>query len=172
MSITLTYNGSNQNFQDACRQANNILGSEDFFTMIASRTQPYAESVPKDLTPREISEYFRNSNLVLNLRHYSRPSSVGGAFDPDYPTTLWVNVNTTRRGCVYTAVLIHESVHALSFHTPAANFSHDADDSSENQNTAPYAIQRATRETFCDVGLIELDNITVELKVNKEDILD
>jgi hypothetical protein len=171
MSITLAYTGTNANFQDACRRANSILKSEDFFNMIAARNRPYPESEPRDLQPERIAEFFRNSNLALTLKHYSRPSSVGGAFDPDYPTTLWVNVNTTRRGCVYAAVLVHECVHALSFHTPNANFSHDGDDPSENQDTAPYAIQRATRETFCDVSLKEVGLITVELKVKKGDIV-
>lgn len=172
MPITLKYTETNQIFLIATPLANNILSSEDFFNMLANTPGTYDETVPQNLSPATIAGFFRNSNLVLNLRHYSRDASIGGAFDPRYPKTLWVNVNTWQRGCNYAAVLVHECVHALSFHTPGSDFSHDNDDSSLNQGTAPYAIQRATRDAFCNNLVEDKELAIVETKVNEKDIVD
>lgn len=172
MSIVLTYSGNIEKFRDACHRANEILSSERFFQMIASREQPYEESKPADLSPKIIADLFRTSKLQLELRHYKRRPSVGGAFDPDYPTSIWVNVKTRRSGCAYASVLVHECVHALSFHTPAYKFSHDGDRPKVNQNTAPYAIQSETMKVFCDISLQASGNVAiVENKVNREDIV-
>jgi hypothetical protein len=172
MSITLSYAGNSNNFKDACKRANAILQSDRFYEMIAAREKPFEESVPKDLQPKIIAALFKNTHLNLTLREYTRPASIGGAFDPDYPTVIWVNVNTNRSGCTYAAVLVHECVHALSFHSKEYNFSHDGDDPSLNQNTAPYAIQRATRQTFCEEMMESVDDlIQVELKVEEKDIV-
>jgi len=173
MSIILTYTGNIQNFKEACREANEILSSNEFIEMIASRKEPYDDSEPSDLSPRKIAEFFQKSNLQLTLKHYSRPQSIGGAFDPDYPTTLWVNVNTNRKGCTYAAVLIHECVHALSYHTPNYDFTHKTNGQNGNEDSAPYAIQTATRNNFCNQAFsIGQDLIEVETKVKKEDIVD
>lgn len=172
MSIGLTYSGNIDKFKDACRMANEILSSEKFFQMIASREQAYEESKPADLSPKIIANLFRESDLQLELKHYKRRPSVGGAFDPDYPNTIWVNVNTSRSGCAYASVLVHECVHALSFHTPQYNFSHDGDRPTVNQNTAPYAIQSETRKVFCNEGFQASEDLAiVENKVSREDIV-
>jgi hypothetical protein len=172
MAIKLIYSGNLPKFVEACKQANTILASPDFIRMISSRTKPYDECNPKDLKPAQIATFFETSDLTLTLKHYSRPASVGGAFDPRYPNTLWVNVNTSRSGCTYAAVIVHECVHALSFHTESYDFSHDSQEPEHNQQTAPYAIQRATREFFCHEALAELKLVEVEMQVRDADLKD
>lgn len=170
MSIQLEYTGTLEKFTRAREQANVILRSERFFQMIASRQHPYSESTPPDLAPQRIAECFRNSNLVLTLKHYRRTPSVGGAFDPKYPHTLWLNTRAQRTVCEYAAVLIHECVHALSHHTPGISFSHDGDRPKKNQNTAPYAIQKATLELFCGTpSLTDEQLIAVDTHVGDEE---
>ncbi|BDU25181.1 protein-glutamine glutaminase family protein [Flavobacterium sp. GSB-24] len=170
MAIQLIYNDGLQIFSEACKMANQILSSPEFFQLIASRTKSFRETIPADLEPSKIAKLFEESNLVLTLTHYERPSSVGGAYSKTYPNQIFVNTNTNRSGCTYAAVLVHECVHALSHHTKDIDFTHDNDKPEKNQDTAPYAIQKAVRKYFCGESLVdEKSLILVETKVNSDD---
>jgi len=150
MSITITYTGEIQKFKDAVSQANNILVDVAFYDIIVSRDTPFDESHPTDLAPIIIANLFGSTDLDLTLREYKRPPSVGGAFDPDYPTTLWGNINALHRSsCNLASMLVHECVHALSHHSKN-KFSHDSQKPKYNQETAPYWIGNKVRDHYCN----------------------
>ncbi|TRW21540.1 hypothetical protein FMM05_19990 [Flavobacterium zepuense] len=176
MSIIITYTGEIQKFKDAVSLANKIVVDVAFYDIIVSRQTPFDESVPSDISPIVIAELFGSIDLDLTLKEYKRPQTVGGAFDPDYPTTLWGNVNALHRSsCNLASMLVHECVHALSYHSKEYNFSHDSQEPKYNQQTAPYWIGNKVRDHYCNNGVIEIaveEPLIIETNVPIDSIVD
>ncbi|RNI28915.1 hypothetical protein EFA69_12780 [Rufibacter immobilis] len=174
MSIQLTYSGNLGWIRESTTIANGILSSEEFFNMIADTPGTYDDIKPADLSPADIAGFFRNSSLRLDVREYTDDDpDVGGEFRWKTPNSLWANIGNGRRGCTYAAVLIHECVHALSYHTPGADFTHpyssgDENYDGSNSDTAPYTIQRQTRESFCREDFTLKEDL-IEVKVDESE---
>jgi len=167
MPINITYSGTIKKLADAIKRANGILKDEDYFLLIASKTRPFSESNPTNLSPNIIADLFRKTNLPLALWEYETKPSVGGKFSSRYPKRIWANRNAIprRTTCSLAAMLVHECVHALSYHNKKYNFSHDNDPPSRNQGTAPYWIQGKVREKYCGAQFIDGEKyIVVESK--------
>lgn len=151
MSITITYRGEIEKFQGAVREANLILMDIQLYDLIIARNTPFDESNPADLSPTVIADLLGSTDLNLELREYQKHHSVGGAFDPRYPNIIWGNTNAVpyRSECYLAATLIHECIHALSFHNTDYDFSHDGQGPSHNQDTAPYWIGNQVFNHYC-----------------------
>jgi len=175
MSIVIIYKGEIRKFKDAVVLANKILVDVAFYDLIVSRQTPFDESVPSDLSPTLIAELFGNTDLTLSLKEYKRGRTIGGAFDRNYPVTLWGNVNALHRSvCNLASMLVHECVHALSFHSQKYKFSHDGQDPKHNQETAPYWIGNNVRKHYCkDDGKTawDVEELIVETHVPTDSII-
>jgi len=173
MSIKINYSGSIAKLTDAIQQANMIMGNDDFYNLIASKSTPFDDSSPKDLSPRIVSDKFRLLNLTLTLDTYETNSSIGGKFWTKYPGKIFANTNALplRSASAIAAMLIHECVHALSYslknEVPTIRFSHDDQRPKYNQDTAPYWIQRKVLEVF-NPEIAEQDTLEVELVTNSD----
>ena len=165
MPITLTYRGKVEKWSQACTQANEILGSHALRTIITSRTTPFDESVPGTLQPLTIANLFRDSTLSLTVSDYTRPSNIGGAYDPNTGQLL-ANVNAVHRStCELACVLVHESVHALSADTSTANFTHATNGREGNENTAPYWIQDQVEADECESQALRSNQDRLEIEI-------
>jgi hypothetical protein len=78
-----------------------------------------------------------NTITAARIKYIDR---VGSKFSSRFPKRIWANRNAVprRTTCSLAAMLVHECVHALSYHNKKYNFSYDDDPPSRNQGTAPY----------------------------------
>jgi hypothetical protein len=174
MPVTITYAGSSEELRRAVTQASAMLKSEALLEIIRSRKTPFDDSKPADLAPGKVAEFFRDTNLNLTIETYSTSSDIGGRFRPSEPTVIQANLANLpqRKDCSTAAMLVHECVHALSYHIGKeqhVSFSHTGP-RSNNNNTAPYWIQARVRANLCKDSTIEdHNNVQVEV-MDAEDV--
>ena len=162
MPITLTYTGTNVEVQRAVTKAAAMLTSNELLEIIRRRKTPFDDSVPANLSPSKIAEYFRDTNLELTVETYSgNDPDIGGYFNTGRPTVIHVNLKNLpqRRDCSTAAMLVHECTHALSYQIKKKHdisFSHTGPRSNNNQ-TAPYWIQKKVRLALCNDKNIQVE---------------
>jgi hypothetical protein len=154
MRVTLTYKGPYEEVQRAVEQANAMLQSDRLLEIIESRTKPFDDCKPENLSPKQVAAYFKNAELALTVTTYRTKKTIGGYFIATNPTIIHVNLNNLphRDDCETAAMLVHECVHALSHQVhetdKTVSFSHSGPRSG-NDDTAPYWIQQQVQAELC-----------------------
>lgn len=138
----------------AVEDANELLGSEPFYRLIAQST-PFKCT---NLTPEAISNIIKESFLEVEVLLYKPQwhfSSVLGYFSSDYPNNIFLNARKIYRETnSITNTIIHEYVHAVDniYDRKIINFGHDC---AHQSGTAPYVIGQLA-EKMVNKGLVEI----------------
>lgn len=134
---------------ESIKLANNVLEDSDFYTRL-SKIKGFDYS---DITEEVLSKLIFDSQKIASviIKRKQNPFSAATAYTkPAYPTLIFIynsyltskEVNAIDIACT----LIHEFVHLIDYESADYDFGHGNNYNAGKENTAPYAIEKVTRD--------------------------